>query len=32
MQALDRVVGPDSELEQLWDEGDGGEEWRAEIS
>lgn len=32
VKALDRVVGPDSELEQLWDEGDGGEEWRTEIS
>ncbi|QKW37892.1 DUF4259 domain-containing protein [Actinomadura sp. NAK00032] len=32
VKALDRVVGPDSELEQLWDESGGAEEWRAEIA
>lgn len=32
VKALDRVVGPDSELEQLWDESGGAEKWGAEIS
>ncbi|WP_301174825.1 DUF4259 domain-containing protein [Actinomadura geliboluensis] len=32
LKALDRVIGPDSELEQLWDESGGAEEWRAEIA
>ena len=32
VQALDRVVGPDSELEQLWSEAGGASEWLAEIN
>lgn len=32
LKALDRVIGPHSELERLWDESGGAEEWRAEIA
>ncbi len=29
--AIDRILGEDSELRELWDEGAGGEEWRAAV-
>ncbi|MFI0261022.1 DUF4259 domain-containing protein [Streptomyces sp. NPDC017056] len=33
VHALDRVLAPDSELAELWDEsGDGGREWRAVLA
>ncbi|MFD7665692.1 DUF4259 domain-containing protein [Streptomyces sp. NPDC059788] len=32
VHALDRVLAPDSELAELWDEADGGREWRAGLA
>lgn len=29
--AIDRILGPESELQQLWDEGDGYEAWHAAV-
>ena len=29
--ALTRILGPDSELRDLWEEGDGLEEWKASM-
>lgn len=31
-QVVDRILGPDSELLELWDEGDEGGEWRSSMS
>lgn len=31
VRALDRVLAPDSELAELWEEGEGGGEWRAGV-
>ncbi|MFI7098152.1 DUF4259 domain-containing protein [Streptomyces sp. NPDC050161] len=32
VHALDRVLAPDSELAELWDESDAGQEWRASVA
>ncbi|WP_050502103.1 DUF4259 domain-containing protein [Streptomyces monomycini] len=32
LHALDRVLAPDSELAELWDESDGGQEWLAHLA
>ncbi|MFI2237671.1 DUF4259 domain-containing protein [Streptomyces chrestomyceticus] len=32
VHALDRVLAPDSELAELWDESDGGREWLAHLA
>jgi hypothetical protein len=32
LRAIDRILQPPSELLELWDEGDGGAEWRAGIA
>ncbi|KOT81122.1 hypothetical protein ADK70_26665 [Streptomyces rimosus subsp. pseudoverticillatus] len=32
VHALDRVLAPDSELAELWDESDGGQEWLAHLA
>jgi hypothetical protein len=29
--AIDRILGEDSELRELWEESDGGEKWRASV-
>lgn len=29
--AIDRILGPESELQQLWDEGDGYEAWHTAV-
>lgn len=31
-RALDRVLGDESELRDLWDEGAGGDDWRAAVA
>jgi hypothetical protein len=30
-QAIDKILGPESELKELWDEGEDGELWRASM-
>jgi Domain of unknown function (DUF4259) len=30
-EAIDRVLGPDSELRDLWEEGDDADAWRAAV-
>ncbi|MFF9477322.1 DUF4259 domain-containing protein [Streptomyces sp. NPDC014733] len=32
VRALDRVLAPDSELAELWDESDSGPQWRASVA
>ncbi|MFK8849198.1 DUF4259 domain-containing protein [Streptomyces sp. Ac-502] len=32
LHALDRVLAPESELAELWDETDGGQEWLAHLA
>ncbi|MGW1836297.1 DUF4259 domain-containing protein [Streptomyces sp. BBFR2] len=32
VRALDRVLAPDSELAELWDESDAGPQWRASVA
>ncbi|WP_030680359.1 DUF4259 domain-containing protein [Streptomyces rimosus] len=32
VHALDRVLAPDSELAELWEEVDGGQEWLAHVA
>jgi hypothetical protein len=29
--AIDRILGDESELRQLWEEGDGGDKWRKSV-
>lgn len=29
--AIDRILAEDSELRELWEQGDGGEKWRASV-
>lgn len=32
VKALDRITAGESELAELWDEGDGADEWRATVA
>lgn len=32
ISALERILGESSELAELWDEGEGGEEWREAVA